>query len=514
MTKLPRLMTRDRIGDAVLIPVFSILQAVAMGLGAFATRDAFATLHTGYPPDLPVLTQLLGAGLAVALFGWCIKQRAEALGQSYANDLRITIYRHIAGMDLTAVEQRRVGGLSLRFVGDLSAARNWFGRGLPLAISAMFVLPGAGAVLWLLNPHLALAAFLPLAIMAGLTIAIAVGLEARHRNLRSKRATISISMIERVAVAPMLDLLGRTEKEIETLSENGQRLRRNSLSRAGLRNGLSGMIEAGAAIAGVCVLITAGMIGAMTGAVAAALAMIAILVAPLRELALVWDRYCAWRVAGEKAQNLLRQDSANREASGHGRAVAISVDGPVRLSAAAAARITLGPHQMPKDANILRIMAGLDRNSDFKVRFQAEGHAVTPRCAYIGDQPAILQGSLRRALTLGLHPRPKDRRIHRVLADFHLRHLADGPKGLDRRVAEAGRDLSAPEQVRLELARAALARAEVVLIEGSRAVLEPQIERYLDIMQQGTTCTIVLQPMAGPHRLDCGCVMGHASPVF
>ena len=464
MTPLPPLMDKGRIGDAVLIPVLSIAQAVAMGIGAFATRDAFSALHLGQGPAIAALVALLGAGIAVALLGWLIKQRAEAIGQSYANALRLTLYRHIAGMNLTALEQRRVGALSLRFVGDLSAARNWFGRGLPLAISALVTLPGAATVLWLLHPHLALAAFVPLCAVIALTLGLAFGLERRHRTLRRKRANLSIAMIERIAVAPMLDLMGRTPKELRNLNETGTVLRRNALERTGHRNGLSGLMDIGASLAGVGTLLVAGQYGITAGLVAAALAMIAILVTPLRELALVWDRYCGWRVAREKAQNLLAQPSASRTSGNETAAACVQLRGVVTLDVAAGAYHRIDPQSVAANVDLLRVIAGLDGAPEIELSWGAA--AGPPVIAYIGERSAILQGSLRRAVTLGLKPRPSDAKICKMLAHFGLTHLAEGETGLGVRVSEGGRSLAPQDRFILELVRAALANAGLVLIDG------------------------------------------------
>lgn len=162
-TGLPRPWAGGRARDAVLLSALGVGQAAALGVAAFATRDAFSALHGGSAPAAATLGLLALAGAAAAGCEVLSRRRGEALGQGYVRDLRAALYAHVAGMDRRSVAARRLGGLSLRFVGDLSAARHWFGRAVPRIVSAAMVLPAACLVLWHLSPALAVAAAGPLA---------------------------------------------------------------------------------------------------------------------------------------------------------------------------------------------------------------------------------------------------------------------------------------------------------------------------------------------------------------
>ena len=97
------------------------------------------------------------------------------------------------------------------------------------------ILPGAIAILVALDPVLAFAELVPLSVSLTLMVATAWHLERRHRRLRGRRAGIAIAMIERVAIAPELDLMGRTNKELRALDEKGTALRSVAVARRGRR---------------------------------------------------------------------------------------------------------------------------------------------------------------------------------------------------------------------------------------------------------------------------------------
>ncbi|NJN46855.1 MAG: ATP-binding cassette domain-containing protein [Candidatus Competibacteraceae bacterium] len=87
------------------------------------------------------------------------------------------------------------------------------------------------------------------------------------------------------------------------------------------------------------------------------------------------------------------------------------------------------------------------------------------RIAYTGPRSPILKGSLRRALTLGIKPRPSDEAIERAARDFGLGQVIDRLGGLDGRLAEGGRNLSSGEARRIHLVRALLAKPQLLLLD-------------------------------------------------
>lgn len=487
MRTLPPLATRDRALSAVLVVGCGIAQAAALAVAAFATRDAFAALHGQEPLALQTILELGCAGLIAALCLLLSRRQAESLGQSYAISLRHTLYKQIAGLPKSRHEQRRTGALSLRFVGDLSAARLWFGRGLPDVLTALVVLPGAVAILLFLDTRLALAALGPLALSLVAMAALAWHLEQRHRRLRKRRANIAISMIERIAIAPELDLMGRTRKELRALDEQGASLRHDAVSRRGRTAGLQATLQAGVAVAGLSILWIASQGDFAPASVAASLSVLALVAMPLQDLGAAWDRYCAWSVAREKAQHLLNESTVRRAARAAQDPAEVTVSGAATFTAKAG---DVSVIDVPNAGKLAHKIAGLDHDPDLKVAFGDRPHP--PRVAFIGDIHIGLQGSLRRSVTLSARKRPADARIADVLRAFGLDDLLDAPRGLDQRISENGKGLSAGQTLRLDLARAVLGQADLIVIASLRWDAEQDRETLLDTLRRLTPTTIIL----------------------
>lgn len=502
MTSLPRLATRDRIIDAVLVVSSSVFQAIALAFAAFATRDAFGAIHAGHALAIETVLQLAISGVVGAACLFLSRYRAEALGQSYAISLRRVLYQQIAQLPKSRHERRRVGALSLRFVGDLSAARRWFGRGLTSVCAAAIVIPGAAFILYSLDPALAVSGVAAFGLSLLLAAALAWHLEHKHQRLRRRRANIAISIIERIAIAPELDLMGRTDRELQKLDTQGVSLRNDALARRGRVVSLQAILQLGVAFAGLVMLWQAGQADIAPAIVAACLAVMMLIALPLQNLASAWDYYCAWRVAREKAQRLLSEPTVKRSIAKQTNTIGIGVTGeldgtPVDF---VARPNSISEVRGPYASKLARCIAGFDTYEGIAVRY---GDQQSPqKIAFIGDAHIGLQGSLRRSATLMCRKRPSDRRIAKVLGHFGLTDLLMATEGLDQRVAENGHGLTSDQTLRLDLSRAVLGKAEVVVINSIRwTACRHNKAELLATFQKLSSATILLADEFAPSKV-------------
>jgi len=487
MRTLPPLATQDRAISAVLLVGCGIVQAAALAVAAFATRDAFAALHGQDPLALRTILELGFAGVIAAFCLFLSRRQAEDLGQSYAIALRRVLYKKIASLPKSRHDQRRTGALSLRFVGDLSAARLWFGRGLPDVLTAMVVLPGAVAILIALDEVLALAALMPLGLSLLLMAALAWNLERRHQQLRKRRASIAISMIERIAIAPELDLMGRTGKELRALDAQGAALKSDAVARRGRTAGLQAILQVGVAVSGLAILWFASQGNAAPATVAASLSVLALVAMPLQDLCAAWDRYCAWAVARQKAQRLLDEPSITRRPSKEQTPVSVTLSGTADFTAEAGQVTRIDTPNAPA---LARFIAGLDHDPNVTIAFGE--HERPPQIAYIGDTHIGIQGSLRRSVTLSARKRPGDDAVSEVLRTIGLTDLLETPRGIDQRIAENGKGLGAGQTLRLDLARAVLGQAQLIVISSLRWDTEPDPQALLATLRALTPATVIL----------------------
>lgn len=483
MSAMPSISGQGRGRFLTLVVLTALLQAGAAAVAAVATRDVFETFLAP-PESFPVaaLAVLAASGIVIAIGRIAQATVAERLGQSFAGDLREQLFAHLSLMPRLAVQNQRRGGLSLRFVGDLSSIRNWVGDAMPKLIAAVFVLPAACGAGFLLHP--VLGTVLTVCVCVGLAVMALAARTLRplHRALRRQRALLSADMIERAPQAPDLRLIGRMGREIARLRNRTHTLTEAATARRRAGAVIRAIPDVIAAIAGALVLATALHLDLPASLAAGGLAAAAILVAPLRDFAMIWDRYSAFVVARSKCLRVFRrpvllarktlpsQPSMTFEDVSHGPLRNLSFHVPV------GGQLQLHGVNGTGKTTLLRLAAGLEEPDEGRVligEHPAMSAAPEFGICLIDAQTPILAGSLRRCLTLGTVKRPSDAQILETATAVGLEMLLRRLGGLDGRVSELGRNISNGERWRMLLARASLSQARLVLLDCPDATLDP-----------------------------------------
>ncbi len=492
MSRRPAILGERRALALALLVTLAFGQAAAMVTAAFATHDVFVALRAGGGPvPRRALVALAISGIAICLLRALEGRIGEAAGQSYAAAIRGTLFRHITRMPTSAVSKRRSGALALRFVGDLTAFKGWIARGLARLISAAVTIPAALGILYLLDPMLFGAAVGPLAAVLGGIWLISRPLGHAHATLRSKRAKLAAAMAERLPQAIALRRSGRMKAETKALTEMSAAVARAGVHREWLAATVRALPDAGSGIAGALCLWVCLHQGLGVPEAVAALTALAMVVWPLRHLADVADRRRAYLVASDKLDKLLATPrlAPAKTAAVDDAAPAISIaaaqmpgDAAFHLLLARGAHRRLtGPAGSGK-STLLLALAGLEatpKAERFDVCGAAPGSLRAGRVLYLGRRAPSLSGSLRREVTLGLGRAPDDAKIVEAVTQAGLADLLTRLGGLGGKITEARRNLTATEQARVHLARAYLARPDLVLIDADEIGLHREDLRAL-----------------------------------
>lgn len=518
---MPGLLDRGR--RTMLIGVFALIcaEGAAAGSAAFATRMLFNALQGQQPlPQGPMLL-LVASGLMIALCRVAARTRGERMGQNYALDIRHALFNQGTAMSVSDVSARRTGYMSLRFVGDLTAFRNWLGLGLPRLMAAIVLIPTTLGVLGWMHPAFVWAVA-PLFLMALLAIALGgLKLPSLQRRVRSRRAAIAADMAERMPIAPELGQLGRRGQESKRIQRRSIRLISAALCRVSLAEVLKSVPDMIAGIAAVTVIWIGSQDNLDTGTIAGALAALGIALKPMRDLATVWNHGAAFSAAHKKCMAALnrrrRRDSPSGTQLEENQPVAVrfeQADMPpiMALSAEIGAgdRVKLTGENGTGKSRLMRTLAGLDTVEGGRVTLNnkdltrlSQG-SLRRKVARIGSDPTLLKGTLRKALTLGLDRRPDDERILETARKAGLDAIVQGVDDLDNDIAEGGRNLSSGQRVKIAMVRAMLSKPGLILIDSSTAQLDAPGRRALINWLNSQDATIIASEQAnlGPGLLD------------
>ena len=292
-------------------------------------------------------------------------------------------------------------------------------------------------------------------------------------------------------------------------------MRNSAVARTRAASCLRAVPEIGAAFAGIALLWTTSWTGAPAAEAAGALAVLGILLLPLRELAGVWDRRCAWVIARQKCRVVFAQRSSIRQRRRTTGAAPVEFDSVKFRGIEVSATINpgevvliSGPFGSGK-TSLLALVVGLERLDTGRITFG--GQERQPLSILIGPRTPILQGSLRRAMTLGLVKRPPDEVIEAAAKRFGLGPLIERLGGLDARIGEGGRTLSSGERLRLHLTRASLVTPDLLAIDASEMALDADATAVIrDLLTETPATTLIaadrsLAPLVDRHwRIESG----------
>ncbi|MDX1698303.1 MAG: ABC transporter ATP-binding protein, partial [Thiohalobacterales bacterium] len=332
---LPPVLGGKRTGLMVRLVLNGILQAgatVGCALLVKLTFDRFLAPSAAMPePDL----MWVGAGfaaLALATAGLRMLERvdAERLGQDYVHRLRILLYAHLSTFPQRRLKKHSQGSLMLRFIGDLTALRQWVSLGL-----SRLMVAGATVMVTLLSLALfswPLALAVGAVVLPGIALSLLLGkpLLQATRDSRRRRSRLAGNLNEQVASMAVVQVSGQTRREQRRIERQSTRLKRAMILRAGVIGGLRAVttatttIATGAALIAGAVLVSHGQ--ATPGTVVAAMSIAGFLMPSLRDLGRVYEYWQGARVSMEKIRQFLdspvpaasaRRAGGLRNAAGH-----------------------------------------------------------------------------------------------------------------------------------------------------------------------------------------------------
>jgi ABC-type multidrug transport system fused ATPase/permease subunit len=471
------------------------VQAAAAGAAAFATRALFEAMTARDALPLSALAVLVGAGALIGATRVAARYLGEGIGQDFARQIRAALFDHAARMPASAVARRRTGHMSLRFVGDMTAFRNWLGLGLPRLVAGAVLIPMMLALLWLLDPVFAL---VTAPVYAVTLLAITLGglrLFPLQRRLRFRRARIAAEMTERMPLAPRLDRLGRRGRELASLDKRTDAMIRAALHHRLTAETLKALPDLAAGVAAALIVLAGHRCDLGTGSIAAALAVLGLLLSPLRDLGGVWNHRAAFSAASRKADLALSRPQRDVYRAGKSfpkgainvafKAVRLPSGRTLDFEAKGDASTDLLLDERDAEA-VSDMLLGLDCPATGRILLSGTDLQDLSRGSLrrnvqrIGASPELLQGSLRRVLLLGCDDRPADATLERLAGESGLGSLLDRLGGLNGTVLEGGKNLTQSERLSLGLVRIRLLPPKVLVLGPDvDAALQARLDHFL-----------------------------------
>jgi len=522
---LPRLL----VGGRRWLLLRLLGNGVAQGVTAFVAALAVRTIVDGHLLGNPATAELPLLGAAAVLFGvavisavlrWRESVDAEHLGQHYALELRNRLLEHVTRLPPRVLGSRRRGGLFLRFVSDLTAIRQWVSLGIArLTVAALMVLVTL-ALLAVLSAPLAAVVLMMLGFGALATVLSGPRMETAVRQTRRQRALLAGKVGETLAGMAAVQVFARRRRVLRQLAQHARRLRYAVIAQASVAGALQALAlltaawaSAGALVLGVWITRSGG---ATPGDVIAAMSVIALLVAPIRNLGRIVAYWHAAQVAREKVRSLLALGPGVRSlqhapklqvSTGEIRFDAVTVAGSlyqVSGCVPAAARVAVVGANGAGKSTLLALVGRLLDPDTGKVYIDGQDVAAVnldslrAAIGWVSPELPLFRGSLAHNVRY-CRPHASNAAVADVCRRTGLDALlAQWPKGLNTRIAEGGSNLSTGERYRVMLARALLGEPRILVLDEADANLDGDSRAMLDQVIADFPGTVLL----ASHRDD------------
>lgn len=491
--RLPILLQGRRKLRLWLLLAIGLVQSLLAVVVALSVKQAFDQLM-GQGQDVSggaiTASIALGALAVGAVLRWREFLVAERLAQSYIHSVRVVVFRHAIRLGEAGLAQTSRSVVLLRFTGDLSALRLWISRGLARGLVAMTSIAITLAALLIVDPFIGLAVGASVALTALSALALGPSIDKATRRVRSRRTRMLKHTQERLNRINVVETLGDPRRERRLLAKKSDDLAKASVAHASIIGVLRAVGEAGASVSSLGAFLVGAFLAGFSlvtpGAVVAAMLLAGLLGPRLQDATRAFEYWTSARVSIEKQQAFLalrplgrRRGTSSRstrllQADGRLQLRKVSYRDQIRdvsLALAPGDRRWLPSRSHGEALAVLRLAAGVLQPTKGRVTLDdvnlrdLHGNDTRRHVALVSGDLTMFDGPLRDGLTYGIGE-TRAASLESFIDGNGLTGLfAELPNGLEHRVQDGDRRITAARSLVFGLIRARLGGARIILVD-------------------------------------------------
>ena len=423
-------------------------------------------------------------------------------------DLRSDLYSHIQLLPLRWFDNRATGDLMTRVIEDVNSVERVLIDGIEQGVVAVLQIIIVMAVMFYLNPILALLALAPLPLLVAGALAYTLTAHRRYRLQRRAASNINALLHDNLAGIRQIKSFAREREEHGRFNRASDQLRHATLvvmRTWAIYSPSMSMFEA----IGALLVLGFGSHAVLTGRLqigdlVAILMLTAFLYDPITRLHQLNQLVQAGRAAGERVFEILDESSEPGVIAAGEREDSRRVIGDIRYedvdfsyADGLPALRHISFHAPPGTTTALVGATGAGKSTlvNLLVRF----YEFDSGQIYVDDKPIrdyrlrklreaigvvtqesfLFNGSIRENLLMG-KPKASDEELWRAVDAANARQFIERlPQGLESVVGERGVKLSVGEKQRLSIARALLKDPPILILDEATASVDTATERLI-----------------------------------
>ena len=429
--------------------------------------------------------------------------------QKVIYDLRSDLYSHIQLLPLRWFDNRATGDLMTRVIEDVNSVERVLIDGIEQGVVAVLQIIIVVAVMFYLNPILALLALVPLPLLIAGALGYTLTAHRRYRLQRRAASNINALLHDNLAGIRQIKSFAREREEHGRFNRASDQLRYATLvvmRTWAIYSPSMSMFEA----IGALLVLGFGSHAVLTGSLqlgdlVAILMLTAFLYDPISRLHQLNQLVQAGRAAGERVFEILDEDPEPGVVAGTGdSAYSNRIIGDLRYENVGFSYVEglsalrhISFHALPGTTTALVGATGAGKSTlvNLLVRF----YEFDSGQIYVDDKPIreydlrtlreavgvvtqesfLFNGSIRENLLMG-KPTATDAELWRAVDAANARQFIERlPQGLESVVGERGVKLSVGEKQRVSIARALLKDPPILILDEATASVDTATERLI-----------------------------------
>jgi subfamily B ATP-binding cassette protein MsbA len=426
---------------------------------------------------------------------------AARLGHDVVRQLRAKLYAHLLRVPMTALQSLRRGGIAARLGHDVMRVEGLITHDVGAIVSASLTLLGLTLFVASLDAQLALVGLSAFPVLAWVTWRLALRARRAHREVWAQHAELASRASEVADAALTLRAYGATAQAEAAFDLDARELERRSLAARAWATVAGPAVQA----LGACALFGALALGAHrvaagtlhTETFVSFAAAVVLLYRPVQGLAQGAQQWVASLAAldrvGELLDMPLEADASVRPVALPPFARELRLDGvrfsydparpvlgPLDLTIRPGERVALSGPSGTGKTTLVHILVGL---LPAQGRISIDGVGIDDatretwraQFAWVPQDPPLFAGSVLFNVTLG-EPDATPKRAREALELAGAWPLVERLGGLEARLLEAGRALSAGERQRIALARGLCRNSPILVLDEATSSLDAEAE--------------------------------------
>ncbi len=472
-----------------------------------------------------------------SLFGFGQAYLAQGVGQRIMADLRKTGFARLLRLPVNFFDRHPSGRLVTRLSGDVENVGELFGSGVAAAFGELFSLVFIVGLMWWLNPELTLVAFTLIPLLLLILWLFRRSMRGAMRQVRSRVADLNGYLAERLAGIHEVQLFGQEQRTLEEFGALQQSYRQSSFRAIHWDAFLFSALETLSALAIAGILWRGGsgvLAGTATfGILVAFIEYVQRFFAPLRKLS---AQYSLLQSSNASLERLFQLFDETPEETGKplppgGKGalrfeqVSFSYDGRtpvlknIDLCIDPGQTVALVGDTGSGKTTIGRLLLRFYQSSSGRILLDGVDLAgldpvlVRQRIGWVAQDPFLFAGTVRN----NLDPQQllNDRELLKLIERSGCGQTVERLGGLQGRIEERGKNLSAGERQLLCLVRALVQQPALIVFDeatsrldaGTEAVVKAEMERA----RKGRSALIIAHRLRSVSAADRIYVLHHGS---